>query len=133
MLQPWNPIPTSTATPTTASVQTTAFLVVHFARDLDLIRRPPPAASVPRPGTFCTRAGHMKTLSRVPQGGLQTVTPAGLLAHPFPIREHLVAPCLRQGESAMLWAPTGLGKTMLSLPIEPLIKICTHRPAVAIG
>ena len=31
----------------------------------------------------------------------------------FPEREDIVGPWLRQGESAMLWAPVGLGKSML--------------------
>jgi len=48
---------------------------------------------------------------------LATITLGALLAYPFPDREDLVAPWLRQGESAMLWAPVGLGKTMLSLTL----------------
>ncbi len=50
-------------------------------------------------------------------GPLKTITLAQLLAHPFPEREDLVAPWLRQGESAMLWAPSGIGKSMLALTL----------------
>jgi RecA-family ATPase len=35
----------------------------------------------------------------------------------FPEREDIVGPWLRQGESAMLWAPVGLGKSMLAMTI----------------
>jgi len=56
-------------------------------------------------------------LTRRPGPPLKTITLAQLLAYPFPEREDLVAPWLRQGESAMLWAPPGLGKTMLSLTL----------------
>jgi KaiC/GvpD/RAD55 family RecA-like ATPase len=40
-----------------------------------------------------------------------------LLTHDFPRRDHLLRPWLRQGESVLVWAPTGIGKTMLSLTI----------------
>lgn len=46
---------------------------------------------------------------------LRTVALKDLLAHEFPPREHLLAPWLRQGESALVWAASGLGKTMLTL------------------
>lgn len=52
-----------------------------------------------------------------PDAGLATMTLGQLLAHPFQRREHLVFPWLRQGESAMLWAAPGIGKTMLSLTL----------------
>ncbi|WP_431285466.1 AAA family ATPase [Humitalea sp. 24SJ18S-53] len=48
---------------------------------------------------------------------LRTRSLAGLLAHQFPKRDFLIHPVLRQGESMMLWAPTGVGKTMLALSI----------------
>lgn len=48
---------------------------------------------------------------------LKTLTLDELLAHPFPQREHLVFPWLRQGESALIWAAPGIGKTMLSLTL----------------
>ena len=44
---------------------------------------------------------------------LQTMTLARLLDRKFPPREVLVSPWLRSGESVLLWAPTGVGKTML--------------------
>ena len=40
-----------------------------------------------------------------------------LFETPFPPREHIIAPWLRAGESAMVWAPTGVGKTMFSLTL----------------
>jgi hypothetical protein len=52
-----------------------------------------------------------------PEGPLKVVTMGDLMAHPFPEREHLLAPWLRQGESCLVWAPAGIGKTMLSLTI----------------
>ena len=46
---------------------------------------------------------------------LKVVTMGELLDREFPRREHLLAPWLRQGESVMVWAAAGLGKTMLTL------------------
>ena len=46
---------------------------------------------------------------------LKAVSLGELLAHAFPPREHLLTPWLRQGESALVWAQAGLGKTMLTL------------------
>lgn len=46
---------------------------------------------------------------------LRVRTLGQLLAQQFPPREFLLDPVLRQGESMMLWAPTGVGKTMLLL------------------
>ncbi len=59
----------------------------------------------------------MTTMTTAQHALLRTMTLAQLLAHDFPPREDLVAPWLRQGESAMLWAPPGLGKTMLALTL----------------
>ncbi len=42
--------------------------------------------------------------TRRPTKAVETITLGHLLAHQFPPREDLVAPWLRQGESAMLWA-----------------------------
>lgn len=50
-------------------------------------------------------------------GSLRAPTLATLMRHPFPARDYLLHPWLRQGESAMLWAAPGVGKTMLSLSI----------------
>lgn len=44
-----------------------------------------------------------------------------LLDHQFPPREPLVAPWLRQGESALLWAAPGVGKTLLALTIALMV------------
>ena len=46
---------------------------------------------------------------------LKVVSLGQLLAHPFPPRHYLLTPWLRQGESALVWAASGLGKTMLTL------------------
>lgn len=48
---------------------------------------------------------------------LQAPTLAALLRYPFPPRDHLLTPWLRQGESVLLWADAGVGKTMLSMSI----------------
>lgn len=47
----------------------------------------------------------------------RVVTLADLLARKFPPREDLLGPWLRQGESVMLWAAPGTGKTLLTLTI----------------
>jgi RecA-family ATPase len=44
---------------------------------------------------------------------LQTTTLGELLDRQFPPRAVLLSPWLRSAESALLWAPTGVGKTML--------------------
>lgn len=49
--------------------------------------------------------------------GLRTYTTAQVLAKPFPTRETIIGPWLRQEETALIWAATGVGKTMLTLSI----------------
>ncbi len=44
---------------------------------------------------------------------LRTTTLAALLARQFPPRAVLIAPWLRSAESCLLWAPTGVGKSLL--------------------
>ena len=44
---------------------------------------------------------------------LRTTTLADLLDRQFPPRAVLIAPWLRAAESCLLWAPTGVGKSML--------------------
>ena len=51
----------------------------------------------------------------------ETITLGRLLAHEFPPREALVAPWLRQGESAMIWAAPGVGKTLLTLTLAVMV------------
>ncbi len=46
---------------------------------------------------------------------LKTRTLEALLRAEFPPRHYLLAPWLRQGESAMLWAAAGVGKTQVAL------------------
>ena len=53
--------------------------------------------------------------------GVRTLTLGELLAHPFPRREHLLFPWLRQGESVMVWAASGCGKTMLTLTMALVV------------
>ncbi len=48
---------------------------------------------------------------------MRPITLADLLATEFAERQDVVAPWLRQGESALLWSATGLGKTMLALSL----------------
>lgn len=55
--------------------------------------------------------------TRPVRSGLTTMTLADLLAMDLPRREYLVSPVLRQGESMLLWAAPGVGKTMLSLTL----------------
>jgi RecA-family ATPase len=59
--------------------------------------------------------------NRRPTPGVETITLGRLLAHKFPPREPLVAPWLRQGESAMLWAAPSTGKTLLTLTIAVMV------------
>lgn len=47
----------------------------------------------------------------------RVMTLRDLTAHRFPPRPYLVDPWLRQGESAMLWAAPGVGKTMVALTL----------------
>jgi KaiC/GvpD/RAD55 family RecA-like ATPase len=44
-----------------------------------------------------------------------------LLSERFPERHHLVFPWLRQGESAMVWAEVGLGKTMFTMTLALMV------------
>lgn len=52
---------------------------------------------------------------------LETISLGQLLDHPMPTREDVVAPWLRQGESAMLWAAPGTGKTLLTLTLAVMV------------
>jgi len=49
--------------------------------------------------------------------GLETISAAELISRPFPPRESIVEPWLRQEETALIWAATGVGKTMLTLSL----------------
>lgn len=57
----------------------------------------------------------METTEATAGSGLETITLGRLLAHPFPPREHVLAPWFRDAESVLLWAPPGLGKSLLAL------------------
>ena len=52
---------------------------------------------------------------------LETITLSRLLDHRFPARQDLITPWLRQGESAMLWAAPGVGKTLLTLTMALMV------------
>jgi RecA-family ATPase len=48
---------------------------------------------------------------------LRAATFGELSSRIWPQRQHVIHPWLEAGESALLWAPTGVGKTMLSLTL----------------
>lgn len=48
---------------------------------------------------------------------LRTTTLKALLAKSFPKRDYLIEPVMKEGESMMLWAAPGVGKTMLALSL----------------
>lgn len=48
---------------------------------------------------------------------LKTVSAEDLLTRPTKKREFIIDPWLRQGETALLWAGSGVGKTMLTLSL----------------
>lgn len=52
---------------------------------------------------------------------LKGITAGQLLARKFPPREFVIDPWLRTGESALIWAPTGVGKTWLTLSLSMAI------------
>lgn len=56
-----------------------------------------------------------------PAKGVETITLGHLLDHEFAPREPLVGSWLRQGESAMLWAAPGTGKTLLTLTLAVMV------------
>lgn len=59
---------------------------------------------------------------------LRMVSLQKLKQRQFRLREDVIGPWLREGESAMLWAPSGLGKSMLALTIALAVagggKVC---------
>jgi len=52
-----------------------------------------------------------------PTTHLRQINAAELLARPFPPRHLVIDPWLRSGESALIWAGSGVGKTMLTLSL----------------
>lgn len=63
----------------------------------------------------------MTTMMKQPKGKLETMKLRELFAANYPVREDLVGPWLRQGESAMIWAAPGTGKTLLTLTIALMV------------
>jgi len=52
---------------------------------------------------------------------LKSISLKDLLAKQFPKREYLIEPVLKEGESMMLWAAPGVGKTMLALSLATAV------------
>lgn len=50
-----------------------------------------------------------------------SISLADLLETPFPPRRYLIEPILREGESFMLWAAPGIGKTLFSMTLALLM------------
>lgn len=48
---------------------------------------------------------------------LKTLTLGDLLKEPFPKREFLITPWLRSGESALVYAAPGVGKSLFALSL----------------
>ena len=48
---------------------------------------------------------------------LRTISLGSLLSLDLPPREHLLSPWLRQGESVLIFAPTGVGKSLFALSL----------------
>ncbi|MGA9869297.1 MAG: AAA family ATPase [Acetobacteraceae bacterium] len=53
--------------------------------------------------------------------GLEIITLGQLLDHRFAPREDLIGPWLRTGESALLWAAPGTGKSLLALSLAIMV------------
>ncbi|WEK51165.1 MAG: AAA family ATPase [Candidatus Kaistia colombiensis] len=52
-----------------------------------------------------------------PVDRLVSISAGDLLARSFPERRYVIDPWLRSGETALVWAASGIGKTMLSLSL----------------
>ncbi|WP_201403229.1 AAA family ATPase [Kaistia sp. 32K] len=52
-----------------------------------------------------------------PVNRLVSISAGDLLARSFPERRYVIDPWLRSGETALIWAASGVGKTMLSLSL----------------
>ena len=65
--------------------------------------------------------GDVATTAGTPAGPLVRITLGALLAEPRPVRENIIGPWLRQGESCLLHAPTGVGKTLLAMSIAATV------------
>lgn len=66
---------------------------------------------------FAPRGGATARAGDQSPGPVVGATLRELAERPWPDREHVFEPWLRQGEAAMVWAQTGVGKTMLSLTL----------------
>jgi AAA domain len=63
----------------------------------------------------------MTTMKRRASTRLETITLGQLMDHTFRPREDLIFPWLRQGESALLWAAPGTGKTLLTITLALMV------------
>lgn len=61
------------------------------------------------------------TLRIEPNRWPETILMGDLLKKQFPPRENLIGPWLRQGESALLWAVPGAGKTLLAMTMAAMV------------
>src|SRR5690606_24035934 len=70
---------------------------------------------------FCSpvgqRPGRKDTMTSTSTTALRTVSLGALLDAPMTPRQWLLAPWLREQESALIWAAPGVGKTMLTLSL----------------
>jgi hypothetical protein len=63
----------------------------------------------------------MTALAEKTIANVQAFDLAGLVDRNWAPPEHVISPWLETGESALLWAPTGVGKTMLSLSLALMV------------
>lgn len=56
-------------------------------------------------------------MTQHPTALLKQINAKCLLDRQFPTRHHVIAPWLRTGETALIWAGSGVGKTMLTLSL----------------
>jgi len=74
-----------------------------------------------RSNTSVRKADALQDKPKKKNKKLQITTAGDLLNRPEVIREHLITHWLRETESMLLWAPTGVGKTMFSMSLALLV------------
>jgi KaiC/GvpD/RAD55 family RecA-like ATPase len=70
---------------------------------------------------FNVRRDEMHATETIQPSDLKVISLGSLLGHRFRRREDIITPWLRQGESAMIWAPPGAGKTLLTLTLALMV------------
>lgn len=73
------------------------------------------------PGPDTPSVVRLPQRAEAPDDGLRVETLGELLDAAIPRRAHLVTPWLREGESALVWAAPGVGKTWLTLTLALLV------------